>query len=172
MPPLATAFTTAAGVQLAGVPRPTTRVGSLVFTARPAGGTKAWPSGLPAAGSRCTAGSLTGPAGLGIVAAVSAVVLAAVSDVLLGGAAVAQAARAMPTVSAVIATPAPRMIRMGQMLALRRGAEVRPVRLEGVRYPREQVRQRVVEVAGGEAGHCLVGELDSGPETPDLSETS
>ena len=39
MPPLATALTTAAEVQLAGVPLPMTWFGSLVFTARPAAGT-------------------------------------------------------------------------------------------------------------------------------------
>jgi hypothetical protein len=41
MPPLATALTTAAEVQLAGVPVPTTWVGWLVFTAAPARGTLA-----------------------------------------------------------------------------------------------------------------------------------
>ena len=46
-PPLATALTTAAEVQLAGVPLPMTRFGWLVFTARPRGG-NAWPFGLPA----------------------------------------------------------------------------------------------------------------------------
>ena len=39
MPPLATALTTAADVQLAGVPGPMTWFGWLVLTARPAGGT-------------------------------------------------------------------------------------------------------------------------------------
>src|SRR6185437_5153770 len=38
-PPLATARTTAREVQLAAVPRPMTRVGWAVLTARPAGGT-------------------------------------------------------------------------------------------------------------------------------------
>src|SRR6185437_11439120 len=38
IPPAATARTTAADVQLAGVPRPMTWFGWLVFTARPAGG--------------------------------------------------------------------------------------------------------------------------------------
>src|SRR3954447_21341602 len=47
-PPAATARTTAADVQLAAVPCPTTRVGWDVSTARPSGGTGAWPSGLPA----------------------------------------------------------------------------------------------------------------------------
>ncbi len=39
IPPLATARTTAWEVQLAAVPRPITRVGWAVLTARPAGGT-------------------------------------------------------------------------------------------------------------------------------------
>src|SRR3954451_7446396 len=47
-PPAATARTTAADVRLAAVPCPTTRVGWDVSTARPSGGTGAWPSGLPA----------------------------------------------------------------------------------------------------------------------------
>jgi hypothetical protein len=51
-PPAATAATTACEVQLAGVPSPMTWSGWLVLTGRPAGGTYAWPAGLPAAGSR------------------------------------------------------------------------------------------------------------------------
>ena len=39
MPPAATSRTTAADVQLAGVPFPITWLGCLVLTARPAGGT-------------------------------------------------------------------------------------------------------------------------------------
>jgi hypothetical protein len=39
MPPLATALTTAADVQLAGLPVPMTWWGPLVLAARPAGGT-------------------------------------------------------------------------------------------------------------------------------------
>src|SRR5580692_1517536 len=48
MPPSATACTTAAEVQPAGEPSPITWSGSLVSTARPAAGTVACPSGLPA----------------------------------------------------------------------------------------------------------------------------
>jgi hypothetical protein len=48
MPPSLTAPTTAAEVQLAGVPVPMTRVGVAVFTACAAAGTTAVPSGLPA----------------------------------------------------------------------------------------------------------------------------
>jgi hypothetical protein len=48
-PPFATALTTAADVQLAGVPVPTTRVGFDVSTARASAGTAARPVGLPAA---------------------------------------------------------------------------------------------------------------------------
>src|SRR5215470_15071583 len=51
-PPAATAATTACEVQPAGVPSPMTWSGWLVLTGRPAGGTDAWPAGLPAAGSR------------------------------------------------------------------------------------------------------------------------
>lgn len=49
-PPAATAATTAAEVQLAGVPFPITRVGAEVSTARASSGTAARPFGLPAAG--------------------------------------------------------------------------------------------------------------------------
>src|SRR5579864_728725 len=51
IPPAATALTTAADVQLAGVPWPITWFGWLVFTARPAGGTGKCPLGLPKSGS-------------------------------------------------------------------------------------------------------------------------
>src|SRR5277367_6964002 len=51
MPPSATACTTAADVQPDGEPSPITWSGWLVSTARPAAGTAAFPSGLPA----CTA---------------------------------------------------------------------------------------------------------------------
>src|SRR6202046_5701808 len=46
-PPMATAWTTAAEVQLAAAPSPMTWSGWAVLTARPAGGTLAWPLGLP-----------------------------------------------------------------------------------------------------------------------------
>ena len=49
MPPSATAWTTAAEVQPAGVPLPMTWSGWLVSTAWPASGTLAWPPGLPPA---------------------------------------------------------------------------------------------------------------------------
>src|SRR5580692_9455595 len=48
IPPSATACTTAADVQPAGEPSPITWAGSLASTARPAAGTVACPSGLPA----------------------------------------------------------------------------------------------------------------------------
>src|SRR5215471_7301732 len=51
IPPAATALTTAADVQLAGVPWPITWSGRLVFTARPADGTGKCPLGLPKSGS-------------------------------------------------------------------------------------------------------------------------
>src|SRR5215472_1962732 len=47
IPPLKTARTTAADVQLAGLPSPITWFGWLVLTARPAGGTGKCPWGLP-----------------------------------------------------------------------------------------------------------------------------
>jgi hypothetical protein len=50
MPPSATAVTTAADVQPAGVPSPITWSGSLVLTASPAAGTVAFPLGLPPSG--------------------------------------------------------------------------------------------------------------------------
>ncbi|GGN62282.1 hypothetical protein GCM10010112_20280 [Actinoplanes lobatus] len=50
-PPAATAFTTAAEVQLAGVPLPIVRSGRLVSTARAVAGTVAFPPGLPGFGS-------------------------------------------------------------------------------------------------------------------------
>jgi hypothetical protein len=50
MPPAATSRTTAADVQLAGVPLPITWLGCLVSTARPAGGTSKCPLGLPKSG--------------------------------------------------------------------------------------------------------------------------
>src|ERR1700733_10730393 len=50
MMPRATALTTAAEVQPAGVPLPMTWLGWLVFTAAPACATLAWPSGLPKSG--------------------------------------------------------------------------------------------------------------------------
>src|SRR6202020_1701137 len=56
-PPRATALTTAAEVQLAGVPVPMTRFGWLVFTAAPACGTAACPPALPKSGRRCAAGA-------------------------------------------------------------------------------------------------------------------
>jgi hypothetical protein len=46
-PPMATAWTTAAEVQLAAVPSPMTWSGCAVLAAWPATGTTAWPSGLP-----------------------------------------------------------------------------------------------------------------------------
>src|SRR5882724_3254088 len=51
IPPAATAFTTAAEVQLAGVPVPTTRSGWRVSTGRPSAGTVAPPCGFPGEGS-------------------------------------------------------------------------------------------------------------------------
>jgi hypothetical protein len=50
-PPAATAATTAADVQPAGVPLPTTRSGLRVSTARASAGTDASPAGLPGLGS-------------------------------------------------------------------------------------------------------------------------
>ncbi|WP_237771231.1 hypothetical protein [Kribbella sp. ALI-6-A] len=52
-PPAATAATTAADVQPAGVPLPTTRSGRLVSTACAAAGTVASPPGLPGLGRAC-----------------------------------------------------------------------------------------------------------------------
>jgi hypothetical protein len=60
IPPAATARTTAADVQLAGVPLPMTRVGREVSTARASGGTVARPLGFPVAGPGATAGRAVG----------------------------------------------------------------------------------------------------------------
>jgi hypothetical protein len=68
-PPLATAATTAAEVQLSAVPLPTTVVGCEVSTACAAAGTAAWPSGLP---------NDDGAAAVGVPAPVVAVVDAGV----------------------------------------------------------------------------------------------
>ncbi|WP_347403554.1 hypothetical protein [Solwaraspora sp. WMMD406] len=61
IPPAATASTTAADVQLAAVPSPTTRVGRLVSTARACSGTAARPAGLPA--EKSAAEPVTAPSG-------------------------------------------------------------------------------------------------------------
>jgi len=82
IPPMATAWTTAAEVQLAGVPVPMTWLGRAVLTARPAGGTQASPSGYPYRGS--------GP--LAVAADIAASVRdRAVTDVAAGSAAGAAA---------------------------------------------------------------------------------
>jgi hypothetical protein len=54
MPPAATARTTAAEVQAAGVPEPMTWSGWRVSTALASAGTPAWPFGLPGRGSVAT----------------------------------------------------------------------------------------------------------------------
>jgi hypothetical protein len=59
-PPAATAATTAAEVQLAAVPAPTTVVGCEVSTGRPSAGIAAWPFGLPADGSAACGGAAGG----------------------------------------------------------------------------------------------------------------
>jgi hypothetical protein len=116
---LATARTTAAEVQLAGVPLPMTRFGWLVFTARAARGTNAWPCGFPAAGRDRGAAAWVArvAVGLGFGNAVFAALLAvefdAVSVAPWGGAAVAQAVRAMPAAAAAIPTATSRTSRMG-----------------------------------------------------------
>jgi hypothetical protein len=117
-PPLATALTTAAEVQPAGVPLPMTWFGWLVFTGPAACGTNACPSGLPAAGSACASAwlaCLAGPAVtcVAFTAAVFLVELDAVSLALRGDAAVAQAVSPTPAAKAIITTAVPRMSRMG-----------------------------------------------------------
>ena len=57
MPPWATAATTAAEVQLAGVPVPTTWSGSEVSARRASTGIGEWPVGFPVAGGGGTIGS-------------------------------------------------------------------------------------------------------------------
>jgi hypothetical protein len=75
MPPLATAATTAAEVQLAGVPRPTTRLGWEVSTARASAGMAARPAGLP---KEALAAAPVRVAGAGFVGATAVVALVAV----------------------------------------------------------------------------------------------
>src|SRR5437763_11018894 len=62
IPPAATALTTAAEVQLAPVPVPTTWSGWPVSTGRASAGTVAWPLGLPA----CSGGAAGGVLGDGL----------------------------------------------------------------------------------------------------------
>ena len=118
-PPLATALTTAAEVQLEGVPLPMTRSGWLVFTARAARGTNTRPFGLPAAGrvGRAAAWGACVALGVGFGAEVFAVLLAAkldaVSAALCGPFVVAQAASTRPATRVVITTATSRMDRMG-----------------------------------------------------------
>src|ERR1700683_4097175 len=117
-PPLATARTTAAEVQLAGAPSPMTWFGWLVLTARAARGTNAWPFGLPAAGRGRGAATWVAcvAAGLGFGDAVFATLLAAEldasSDAVCGAAAVEQAASARPDARVVITTATSRMSRI------------------------------------------------------------
>jgi hypothetical protein len=123
-PPFATALTTAAEVQLAGVPLPMTWFGWLVFTARATRGTDAWPFGFPAAGRACATATWVAcaTAGLGFGDAVFAVLFAAEFDAssaaLCGTAEVEQAASARPAARVVIPTATPRMSRMGQMVSV------------------------------------------------------
>jgi hypothetical protein len=118
-PPLATALTTQAEVQLAGLPLPMTRFGWLVFTARAARGTNTWPSGLPTAGRARAAAAWVACVGVGlgfgdaVFAVWPAAELEASSDAVCGAAAVEQAASARPAARVVMATATPRMSRMG-----------------------------------------------------------
>src|SRR5436190_9582690 len=67
IPPAATALTTAAEVQLAPVPAPTTWSGWLVSTGRASAGTVAWPLGLPACSGGAAGGVLCDGLALGLV---------------------------------------------------------------------------------------------------------
>jgi hypothetical protein len=75
-PPFATASTTAAEVQPAGVPLPITVVGFELSAASAAAGIAAWPSEFPGAGSAATGGAddlaSDGEAGLDVAATVMA----------------------------------------------------------------------------------------------------
>ncbi|GAA4974642.1 hypothetical protein GCM10025331_81230 [Actinoplanes utahensis] len=89
-PPAATAFTTAAEVQLAGVPSPIVRSGRLVSTALAAAGTAARPDALPGRGSFLTAGGLavadTGADVAGLAGGVTATAEGGVTDEAAGAA--------------------------------------------------------------------------------------
>jgi len=86
------------------VPSPMTWSGWLVLTARAAGGTNAWPAGLPAAGSRSGggdgrglgAGELDVPARATAELAAPAMAAAAPGDAVLAGGAPPQAVSATP----------------------------------------------------------------------------
>lgn len=92
-PPAATAETTAADVQLAAVPLPTTCVGCDVFTGLPCAGTLAWPFGLPACGS--VAGACFGGGGFFVVDVGGGVVVGA-CEVTVAGAPIDGAADEVP----------------------------------------------------------------------------
>jgi hypothetical protein len=112
-PPAATAATTAADVQLAGVPLPTTRSGLRVSTARASAGTAAFPPGLPGLGSergRCdglgpgfVAAAEAGVEGTGVVAAGGTAAGATNDGDEGGGVSVPQAASAKAQVTATAA---------------------------------------------------------------------
>src|SRR4249919_1787678 len=120
-PPAATAATTACEVQPAGVPSPMTWSGWLVLTGRPAGGTYAWPAGLPAADSRTGggdglglgAGELDIPARATAELAAPATAAPAPGDAALValGAAPPHAASATPDANATTSAVAPPLSR-------------------------------------------------------------
>src|SRR3954454_14309573 len=136
VPPLATAETTAAEVQLAAVPRPTTRFGWEVSTARASAGTAACPAGLPNAAFTAVVVVLVGAAGfLGATGALVPVGDAwgeAFADAV--GAGLAVVVRAEPSVAAAAGTdagssdaaagedgaaPCPQALRMAAVAAIR-----------------------------------------------------
>src|SRR5690348_18221590 len=80
-PPFVTAAARAADVQLAGVPRPTTRVGFEVSAARPAAGTVTVPLRFPGRGSVRSAGFFEGfGAGVAVTDGVAPGVAEAAAD--------------------------------------------------------------------------------------------
>jgi hypothetical protein len=94
-PPFATAATTAADVQLAGVPLPITRVGWEVSTAAAAAGIAAWPLGFPGIGNAAATAVDRAAEGLGEGEAevgVTVTVEAAEDDTTNAGAELATAA--------------------------------------------------------------------------------
>ncbi|BFU43101.1 hypothetical protein KRMM14A1004_13380 [Krasilnikovia sp. MM14-A1004] len=117
-PPAATARTTAAEVQLAGVPVPTTRSGRLVSTARPAAGTAALPAGLPGAGPAAFRAVADGEAfGAAAVAAGAVRVEGGADDAVTtagGSGSGAQPAATVATVRSPRVAAAARCIRTGR----------------------------------------------------------
>jgi hypothetical protein len=120
-PPAATAATTAAEVQLAAVPLPTTRVGCEVSTAFASAGTVAWPLGLPnvagggAALLRAADGLGDGELGVELATGLAAGDTSATRQVAVAVEAGAQPVRAAPSRSPATSAAVPEVSRTGRL---------------------------------------------------------